>query len=215
MTPSDAAPGDEALTNQGQDGPPDSGWKAIASAIITKGLPIGALGGLATAIVTVHNYHTTRSIPVNISVRLESDVLTSENDAGDLKSAATDQTAAGPILPVQFSLEAENVSDFRTLLVHNPIWVAYGWKMYGSKLFYSEEDIEKKKIESADQRIRRQIEREFGDLDSYKSVIKSDTSLPSQERDKELDLSNQEIQRDATKRRFTDHVYTRSIITKK
>lgn len=190
-----------------------AGWRGFVGKLLEKGLPIGAIAGMATAVVTVHGYLTTRSVPVNINVQLESAVLAASTEAK--LSPPAQQLAADreQMLPVSFGVEVENTSSYKTLLLHNPLWVAYGWMLFNRNDYANTDAASGLPLEPSEVWIRRQIEREFGDLGFYKQYLaKARKSMTTEEFNEELNLTDNSIVHDATKRRLSDHYYVRNII---
>jgi hypothetical protein len=111
--------------NEADQSPRTKVGKLIASAKSNWIAILGAIGTITGGSWAVYRFYSDRTVPVNISVSLASEVDSTGKGEGGV--SAMNKTIQ--VTPIRIKFSAENNGNFRKLKILNPIWLAFGYTL--------------------------------------------------------------------------------------
>jgi len=136
------------------------------------------VAGVAAAGWTFYQFTINRSIPVNISVNLATEI----DPKSKLETVAA-AAEAKQAVPVKIKVNVENKSDWRELAIRDPIWIAYGFRI-GAPVDSHGKPINAMKPEDLKNNINKTFGSSYNSMDHVKTV--GDRRLISYSYTKEL-----------------------------
>jgi len=131
---------------------------------------LGAVGTIAAGGWTVYRFYSDRTVPVNISVSLGSEVDATGKGVGGVSA----MNEAIQVTPIRIRFSAENNGNFRKLKILDPVWLAYGYTL-------------EKPVDERGKEVKSLSPQQFADrLNSAFGSQDSENSLSIQNRDRRL-----------------------------
>jgi len=155
-----------------------------------------------------------RSVPANIQLSLDTTVIPPDK-ADKTKLDLATELDDTKMIPISFTIKANNDSNFRDLTLHRNLWFAFGWK-------YIPKSEAERSAKARIYDLHRLAELLYGNPVLYEKHLEMDKMMNPAEKIEEINKLNNWISHkgetplerydDATKRRLAEYNYLRELI---